>query len=794
MPAPSHFQTLYRIATALCVICVLTTATVCHAQSIQPPSRQYQPIRNAPPNVHVPDGAARQMPQDVRQMQMRQMQMTRAAAQRSSASQGTSNTPGTQFTFSDQGTSTTNQGRPGTGSQPYESPQQPGTVRQVGYQEDLSTQSSQRRLPSSVNPNAPAVDSSQLIPGGRQPSAGQLPGRPAVDNAGDFNPERYLPSASTANQLPETMPNGRNAINQVRSTSYESDAGTGSEGSTIVLVGSDAANGEATQDGPVARTANAQPLRGQAYDPETIQLRSESTGVMAATPRQPITVRNDLAEYNANAQAAIDLVAPSIQVQTYGPQSIGINKAANFTVKVTNNGSFDADQILVGIDIPEWVDVTDLNVTTGTHKITDGAEQARLIWTVDRIPANSTQSISIKTTPRRPEMFDMKVEWTFLPRVGRTNVQVTQPKLEMTISGPTDVLYGEKATYHVEVRNPGTGTAENVRVKLPEALGGESQLLGDIEPGKSTKFQIELFARTAGELDLAAMAMGNDGLEAKVDRKVLVRRAKLNVAVQGPSQKYSGTDGKYTVTVANEGDAIAADVVAALALPPGVEYLGGLDGAELIESGLRWTVGSLSPGEQQSYTIHCMLNTSGGIQIEAGARGAGDLAAAAQCVTTIQTVADLILSVNDPRGPLPTGEDVAYLIKIKNRGTKAATNVNLVMHFSEGIEPTSAVGVQNRVGPGEVVFEPIPKVEPGQELTVTVHAQATTAGTHIFRAQLTCDDSDSREIAEGTTRFYGDTIPVQTDSGQTINQEQPIQQDDRTADESNEFVPNQIRK
>ena len=59
----------------------------------------------------------------------------------------------------------------------------------------------------------------------------------------------------------------------------------------------------------------------------------------------------------------------------------------------------------------------------------------------------------------------MEVEWTFIPITGKSSVAVTQPKLEMTISGPDDILYGDKAVYQVEIRNPGTGTAEEVVVK-----------------------------------------------------------------------------------------------------------------------------------------------------------------------------------------------------------------------------------------------------------------------------------------------------------------------------------------
>ena len=81
-----------------------------------------------------------------------------------------------------------------------------------------------------------------------------------------------------------------------------------------------------------------------------------------------------------------------------------------------------------------------------------------------------------------------------------------------------------------------------------------------------------------------------------------------------------------------------------------------------------------------------------------------------------------------------------------------------MMQFSEGIEPKSAVGFEHRLVPGQVLFAPITQIEPGQELSFKVDAEAFKSGTHVFRAQLTCEEADSREIAEGTTKFFGDEI------------------------------------
>ena len=478
-----------------------------------------------------------------------------------------------------------------------------------------------------------------------------------------------------------------------------------------------------------------------------------SDGVVMDQQVQPTTAVTPVPQ-----NASIKIGAPAIEVVTVGPDTISINKRSEYKVVVRNNSSMKAERILVGINMPTWVDIENLSLTSGGKEITDGQDQARLVWSVDQVPGNSSQTMTISAIPRKAEIFDVGVEWTLVPLVGKTSIRVTEPKLEMAISGPSEVQYGETALYHVSVRNPGTGAAEDVKVMLPEALGGERATLGVIPPGKEKHFQVELLARAAGDLNLLATAAADGNLKATAERALIVRRAGLAVAMNGPALKYSGGVGKYSVTLTNTGDATATELEAAVALPSGVKYLKGVDAAKLIDGGMLWPVGSLAPGESRNYELFCQLDTSGDLQLEVGARGSQGLAAEGIFKTKVETIADLVLSVADLKGPLPTGEQVPYTIKIRNRGTKAAKAVKLVMQFSDGIEPRSAKGIDHQIAPGKVVFSPIAQIDPGQEMVFEVKAEAYKSGTHIFRAQLTCDDSDVREIAEGTTRYFGDPV------------------------------------
>jgi uncharacterized repeat protein (TIGR01451 family) len=468
------------------------------------------------------------------------------------------------------------------------------------------------------------------------------------------------------------------------------------------------------------------------------------------------TVSNETT--NVREQPQLTLRAPAIQVDAFGPRRIGVNKTGSYKIVVQNQSNFAAEDINVGIALPNWIEVRNVNLSAGSRTNEEGEGITKLVWNVKNIPANSSHTMMIDAIPTQAKMFDVGIEWAMVPRIASTNVDVTQPRLAMKISGPNEVQFGEKAIYEVTVSNPGTGTAENVTVKLPQALGGEQAPLHDILPGDEKKFQVELLARTAGELDLTTLAIAEGGLETAAGRQITVRRAALAIQILGPPEKYAGTIGYYNVTVANNGDAPAREVMASIALPPGVKYLSGIESVEQDESRVRWKIGTLGQSDQRTFKIKCELNSDGRLRFDAGVRGEGELAAAHMVETNVQTVADLVLSVADPKGPLPIGEETEYTIRINNRGSRAARQVNLVMQFSKGIDPTKAAGLEHKImsKDGQVLFAPIEKLEPGQEVEFTVTAVASNAGTHIFRAQLVCDESDSREVAEGTTKFFGE--------------------------------------
>jgi len=90
---------------------------------------------------------------------------------------------------------------------------------------------------------------------------------------------------------------------------------------------------------------------------------------------------------------------------------------------------------------------------------------------------------------------------------------------------------------------------------------------------------------------------------------------------------------------------------------------------------------------------------------------------------------------------------------ITNRGKKTAEDVFVIAQFSDGIEPTRVEGHTGKLVPGQVLFDPIPKIEPGEERTLTITAEASKSGNHRFRASVRCQGSEDDLLKEESTRF-----------------------------------------
>lgn len=504
-----------------------------------------------------------------------------------------------------------------------------------------------------------------------------------------------------------------------------------------------------------AREVRSAPASEPQEDLQAAPAAEEPAGPPSSR-RQPTRSRPEARQPAANEQIHVESHLPNIHVRVTGPAALNVGKPSKFVLHVTNDGATDVEDVQVRLPLPTWVKIAGAESTGGEAQLqADGAGTPKLVWTLANVKAKSSDELHLQLTAAEGQPFDLNVEWTCRPTAQHARITVRQPLLELTMTGASDMLFGEEKVFTLLVSNPGSGDATGVVVSV--GIGGNKPKdveIGNVPAGDQVEIPVQVIANQMGELKLTAVAKGDGGLGADAATKILIRRAQLAVAVEAPVLKFAGTEATYLVNVTNTGNAAAEDVLVSMAIPGGARYVSGVSGATVAKGNLSWKVGAIAPNAQKQFEIRCQLLVEGTNRVAVQATGKAGLAASGDAVTEVEAVSDLKLIVNDPAVPTATGQDISYEIQVMNRGSRAAKNVKIVMQFAEGVEPTELAGGQGKLVPGQVVCEPLPELAAGEQVTLKVKAQASKGGTHRYRVEVTSGEEDARLVSEGTSRFF----------------------------------------
>jgi uncharacterized repeat protein (TIGR01451 family) len=521
-------------------------------------------------------------------------------------------------------------------------------------------------------------------------------------------------------------------------------------------------------------TYTSDPYAPQPYFDANVQPAPQVTRPMRATPavtpqaesnfqpRRSAAVANEMRPSDQAPARAVNQVdrdnsrvaseLPGIRVVTHGPKQIMIRQTHQFEIRVENRGSIDAEGVLVRALIPDWAEVRGQNASTGSIVPEDQKGSERLAWTIDQLPAGSSETMFVRLKAERSGTHGLDVDWTLMPQKSVTKIEVREPRLELTIEGPEQVVFGQSQAYRVRVLNPGDGIAPNVIFTLsPNSPTPQTQRIGDIPPGKEAQFEVELTAQDLGDLKIAGLASGGLELRAEAAKTIRVSAAKLEATLTGPELKYQDSEANYNLEITNKGIATSENVTATLRLPAGAKYMGGLEKAVQRGSTLSWQVDSLPPTGVRNYKFQCMMKTTGDQMFAFDCKGSAAGQANVSLVTRVESIADLVMTINDPAAPAPVGDDVTYEIIIRNRGSKAATDVRAIAQFSHGIEPRRVEGQSGELLTGQVLFDPIEKISAGEEIRLKVVANAARPGHHRFRSEIR--SGDTILVAEEATHY-----------------------------------------
>jgi hypothetical protein len=477
------------------------------------------------------------------------------------------------------------------------------------------------------------------------------------------------------------------------------------------------------------------------------------------------------AEEHAEGGLLFSYKQPMIASHVEGPQRILVGREANYRVTLRNQGNTVADSLIATVHIPAWAEVVDATSSQGIVQKaepasttgTDAANGNSLQWRIQQLKSGSSQTLNLRLVPHRGRPMQLGVSWILSPVGSTAVVEVQEPKLQMMISGPEDVLFGKPQRYQLTLSNPGTGIAEEVWIKLVPPGGNTDSAItheiGLLQPGKTQTIDLELTAREAGDLQVQALATAAGNLRADTTKHLFCRKPELELDWRGPDTKYAGTEATYYFRLRNSGSAPVDPLQLKLQLPAGVKYVeaSGGDSFDAQKQHVTWQLAGLQPQEEKFVQVRCHLDQAGPCVMQLTAQTvAGEFQDEKTIKTEVIALADLKLEISDPKGPVPVGESAVYEIRVANRGTNHAQGVNIVGLFSEGIDPVSVEGAQFSIRDGRVSFRTIKNLPAGRDIVLRIHAKALQPGMHLFRAEVACQDLDIKLSSEETTRFFKD--------------------------------------
>jgi len=446
----------------------------------------------------------------------------------------------------------------------------------------------------------------------------------------------------------------------------------------------------------------------------------------------------------------------AIRIEKLMPEKVQLNQPFDYTITVTNLTDMMLSDIVVKENLPAGFKYKS---STPSGKL-DGST---LTWTMDSLGPKASEKIVVSGSAAEVGWIQTCANATYvIPACTKT--QVVQPALTLVKTAPEKVLLCDAIPLTFTVSNKGTGTATNVKLtdKLPAGLktaDGKTAIelaLGNLAPGQAVSRSVTVKAEKTGSYKNQAVAVADGNLKAESGvTETLVTQPVLAIEKSGPKNEWLGRTISYEITVANKGDAVAADTVVTDTIPGNVTDVVVSDGGQVAAGRVTWNLGALAPGASRKLSVSFKPASAGEFKNEAKATAVCAAGVAASAGTQIAGIPAVLLEVIDVDDPIEVGKNETYIITVTNQGSAPDTNITIKAMLEDEMEFVSAGGVTaGKMADGAVVFEPLPSLAPGAKATWRVVVKAVKPGDVRFTAVMTTGEL-KREVKETeATRFF----------------------------------------
>lgn len=446
-------------------------------------------------------------------------------------------------------------------------------------------------------------------------------------------------------------------------------------------------------------------------------------------------------------------------MQKVGPAETQVGKTATFQTKVRNIGQSAAHGVEIRDEVPKGTRLV------GTTPRASQGTRGELVWQLGTIKPGDEVVAQMQVMPLEEGEIGSVATVHFSAEASIRTVS-TKPELAIRTTGPERVAIGEEVGLTILVSNPGSGTAENVvlEAKIPPSLrhpaGADLEYeVGALKPKESRQLELKLAAVEAGPINMPLIARAEANLRADGRFDVEVISPRLEVAMEGPKRRFLEREAVYTLSVSNPGTAPARQVQLVCQLPPGLQFVNANNSGqyEATTRTVHWLLEELPVRETGKVELVTMPTEPGEQKLVLRGLAEKGVSAEKEQPVLIEGVAAIRFNLTSLANPIVRGSETSYEIHVVNQGSKAASNVRVVLLLPPEMRAIAAEGpTRYQIESNRVVFEGLSQLAPKADTTYRVRVQGLQSGDLRIRAQLLTDEIQTPVTKEESTRVYSD--------------------------------------
>lgn len=472
-------------------------------------------------------------------------------------------------------------------------------------------------------------------------------------------------------------------------------------------------------------------------------------------PQEPEAETDSIFERHAAETAG---AARGVLLRWETPAEIQVDTETECRLLVENTTDEVLSQVTVEAQLPVGLSLARTEPATA-------ASAAKLAWSFPTLEAREQQTIRLWVTPTGQGEVEPTATVTFTHATA-ARLQVIDPQLQLEAIGPASVLSGQPVGMKLLVSNPGTGRARSVVVEvqldpnLQHAAGDRLRYaIGTLGAGESREVQVTLNPTQAGQFEIRATANAEPGLSQQTRYELEVLKPTLQVAVEGPRLRYVDRQATYLIKVHNPGPSPADNVQVFDEVPSGFRFVEASAGGTFDEQArqVAWFVGRLEPHQSTEVNVQLVAIEPGEQRIAAAVKADAGVSEVAEAVTRVEGVASIALDVIDADDPVEVAGETTYEIRLTNRGTQPARQVQAAAKLPLELQALEATGpTAGKIQGSQVIFEPLDSLAPGQTEVFHIRVHCRRAGQVTFKAFYRDADHPNPVAEEEVTRVYQD--------------------------------------